>query len=407
MVGFLTEVAYILPPAMIWHVDSPYAKAFAVGMIVTGIMHVTTVRAIHLPVGVLGLLAIVVLTLAFNSSFWLETNDYIRLCYSTATIIAAVGYGFGALLQSHALHRKAAADRAEAQAANAAKSRFLAQVSHELRTPLNAILGLGHAELALNPTPETKARMGILVQSAENLTLILDDILDMSAIQAGAVPIRITRADPEVAIGSMVALYRSSFADKGLDLQVNLQSDLPRAALFDPQRLRQCLGNLLSNALKYTLQGRVEVRAFRHGQEVLAIEVCDTGPGIRPSEREAIFAPFHRGPGFEPGTGLGLAISRALARQMGGDLVLQPTESGAKFLLTLKILAVLDAPGEPAVAPPQALDLTGRCILVVDDISTNRLVAGTYLRLLGARVVEAASGDAALIILHGYFSCLS
>lgn len=398
--GFLTEIAFILPPAMIWHVDSAYAKAFAVGMIVTGMMHVTTVRAIHLPVGVLGLLAIVGVSLAFNSFYWVQIKDYVSLGYSTVTVLAAVGYGFGALLQTHALHREAAADRAEADAANAAKSRFLAQVSHELRTPLNAILGLGHAELALNPTPETKARMGILVQSAENLTLILDDILDMSAIQAGAMPIRINRADPVAAISSMVALYRPGFASKGLDLQIYLENDLPRSALFDPQRLRQCLGNLMSNALKYTTAGSVSIKAYCTRPDMLAIEVSDTGPGIAPALREAVFAPFHRGPGFEPGTGLGLAISRALARQMGGDLVLQPTETGAKFLLSLKIEASATLPRDLGAARPEALNLAGRCILVVDDISTNRLVAGTYLRLLGARVVDAASGDEALLVLR-------
>ena len=403
--GFLTEIAYILPPAMVWHLESPYAKAFSVGMIVTGIMHVTTVRAIHLPVGVLGLLAIVGVTLTYNSLYWLDQSDFPGLGFSTVPILAALGYGFGTLLQTHKLHRKAAADRVEAQAANAAKTRFLAQISHELRTPLNAILGLGHAEMALNPAPETKARMEILVQSAESLTLILDDILDMSAIQSGAVPIRIIRADPVAAITATVALYRPMFVAKGLDLGVDLAGelagDLPRAGMLDPQRLRQCLGNLLSNALKYTAQGRVTIRVLRAAPEMLAIEVSDTGPGIAPDAREAVFAPFHRGPGLESGSGLGLAISRALARQMGGDLVLQPTENGARFLLTLQVRAPGAAEIEVPSAPLPPLSLAGRRVLVVDDIATNRLVAATYLRLLGAAVLDAASGDDAVAVLRG------
>jgi CheY-like chemotaxis protein len=164
--------------------------------------------------------------------------------------------------------------------------------------------------------------------------------------------------------------------------------------MIDPHRLRQCLSNLLSNALKYTDAGRISVTASTGAEGALVLDVVDTGPGISAQVRDQIFQPFHRGTDQQTGSGLGLAISRGFARQMGGDLVLRPSADGAHFQLCLPMAA----PPTSRVAPvaPSALDLSGRRILVVDDIATNRMVACAYVQFFGAFTDQAVTGAEAL-----------
>ncbi|WP_232209662.1 ATP-binding protein [Rhodobacter ferrooxidans] len=401
---YVTELGFAAPPALIWHLDGPYMKAFAVGMLVSSMLHVVTVRAIHLPLGLAGLAAIATAGLVSNSAHWLHLRDITSLVFTTFCALLVLGYATGALVQTHILNRNVAADRAQALAANAAKGRFLAQMSHELRTPLNAILGMGHAELRRNPDALGQERLEVLVAAASGLSTMLDDILDVSAVEEGRMQIHPAAVDPAAEIAATVALFRPSFDEAGLRLNLDLAADLPAFVRLDPQRLRQCLSNLLSNALKYAARGEVTLQVCRTA-DLLRIAVTDTGPGIAEAQREAIFQPFVRGGAVSPvdgGRGLGLAICRELARLMGGDLVLAdgPTPAdapqGACFVLTLA------APTTEAPAPapaPQTLPLAGQRVLTVDDISTNRLVAATYLNLLGVAALEADSGAAALALL--------
>ena len=401
---FILELAFSIVPAMMWHVEGPYMKAFAVGLAVTSIMHVSTVRAIHLPMGLTGFAAISSAAITTNAILWIHKGDYAALAYTTVCAIAGLGYALGAILSNNQLHKETARGRAEAQAANAAKGTFLAQMSHELRTPLNAILGMGHAELRRTNDPVSVERLSVLISSAEGLSTILDDILDMSAIQGGHLPIRRAAIDLGAEIAAAAALFRPQIEEAGLILVVDLPATLPKWVLLDAQRLRQCLSNLLSNALKNTAQGQISICAsrvaFDDTTSLLRIEVADTGPGIALERVAAMFEPFVRGPGTSLGTGLGLSITRALARQMGGDLQLeQPAPaapSGAHFILTLALEDAVAPKILQAVAIAPPIDLTGRRVLVVDDIASNRLVAVTYLRYFGADAVEAPSGAAAL-----------
>jgi two-component system, sensor histidine kinase len=164
--------------------------------------------------------------------------------------------------------------------------------------------------------------------------------------------------------------------------------------LIDGQRVRQCLGNLIGNALKHSSRGPVTV-TVRYHRGRLQIDVADQGKGIPAALQERVFEPFFRGAGETPGVGLGLAISRAVARQMGGDLVLMPAAQGTTFRLTIP------APEAEATQDARGLsDFRDRVILVVDDIATNRLVAAQLLLAAGARPVEAASGPEALARLE-------
>jgi two-component system, sensor histidine kinase len=401
---FILEMSFSIVPGMMWHLEGPYMKAFAIGLALTSIMHVSTVRAIHLRMGFVALAAICSSALVSNALLWINKGDFSSLAFTTVCAIAGLGYAVGATVSNNQLHRETARGRAEAQAANAAKGTFLAQMSHELRTPLNAILGMGHAELRRTDDPVSLERLEVLISSAEGLSTILDDILDMSAIQGGHLPIRRAAINLRTEISATAALFRPQIEEAGLTLVLDLPQTLPAWVLLDAQRLRQCLSNLLSNALKNTGQGQISIRASRITSEdagaLLRIEVADTGPGIAAEHASAMFEPFVRGPGTSLGTGLGLSITRALAQQMGGDLQLEPpvpgAPSGAHFSLTL----ALEETANPKISQPVAIappiDLAGCRVLVVDDIASNRLVAGTYLRYFGATPIEAPSGAAAL-----------
>jgi len=395
---FLMELAYTVPCLMIWQQHAPFAKALAVGLVSMTLFQLTTVRAIHLPFGMAGWLAVAATTLLGNGWYWLSHDDLAGFTASTLGVVAAILYTLAAMLSNHQLHLEISRRGDEADAGNRAKGRFLAQMSHELRTPLNAILGMGEAELASTRDPGTKDRMQTLVASARGLALILDDILEMSALNETGLPIRPVVCTPQEVVAATVALFRPVYATAGLRLTLICAADLPPAALLDPQRLRQCLSNLLSNALKFTEAGGVTVQVgYLASSELLQIDVADTGTGIAAQEAERAFQPFQRGGKVQSGSGLGLAISRGLARQMGGDLVLLPSAQGALFRLTLR---VTPQPVGAARVPEQPLDLSGRRVLVVDDIATNRLVAAAYLRRLAATVAEAESGDAALAAIR-------
>ncbi len=401
---FILEMAFSIMPAMMWHVEGPYMKAFAVGLAVTSILHVSTVRAIHLPMALTAFAAIGSAAVASNAWLWINKGDLASLAFTTVCAVAGLGYALGAILSNNKLHRETANGRAEAQAANNAKGAFLAQMSHELRTPLNAILGMGHAELRRTNDPVSIERLSVLISSAEGLSTILDDILDMSSLQGGHLPIRRHAASVRSEIAATTALFRPQIEEAGLTLILDLPETLPDWALLDAQRLRQCLSNLLSNALKNTATGQISLiatRIVRAGEgPLLQIEVTDTGPGIAPDIADALFEPFVRGPGASLGTGLGLSITRALAQQMGGDLRLRmpnPGEpAGAHFILTLALTETFSPHAALADTRAALINLAGRKVLVVDDIATNRLVAVTYLRYFGADAVEAASGAAAL-----------
>lgn len=407
VMGFLIQFAYVIPPALIWHNDTEYAKAFAIGMVLSRLLHLVSVVSTHLPLGMAGFIAVSVVVMSSSTVYWLRMMDIPGLVIGSICALAVLFYCLSAMLACNRLHRETAAGQREALAANAAKGRFLAMMSHELRTPLNAILGMGHAERQRSTDAIGRERLGVLITSAESLGTILDDILDMSAIQQGKMPIRPRPTQLRDEVSMVIDLFRPRADETKVRITMDLAPDVPRRALTDPQRLRQCLSNLLSNALKHTERGEVRVEARMaprvQAAPLLRIEVSDSGRGVPQDWAETIFIPFARGPGVGLGNGLGLSISRALARQMGGDLRLlpqHPGEQGARFVLTIEIETLPDLPPASPAESCGTASLAGRVVLAVDDLATNRLVALTYLRLLGAVAIEAASGDEALATLQ-------
>ncbi len=394
----LSQICYMLAPALAWLHPDVFAKAYAVGAFLISIVHIATIRTVHFPLAMGALIPAALIALGANTMYWIKVENGAGLAISTLCVIAVAHFARITMATVHQLHQEMFRDQQAAEAANDAKSRFLAQMSHELRTPLNAILGMGIAELAGAGSVASRERLTTMVQSARSLAVLLDDILDMSAVQAGQLPIKPVALNLHAEVGAAVALFRQQIADSGQSMTYAIAEDVPDFAHIDGQRLRQCLSNVIANAIKYAGSGTIDIAVRRQGSDLFSIAVTDSGPGVPEALRESIFEPFQRGDSQLPGTGLGLSISRTLARRMGGDLALVPSAKGAKFLLSFALQPAVAAD----VAAPQATvlaDLGGKRVLVVDDVGTNRLVAMAYLRIMGATPSEAPGGAAALDML--------
>lgn len=401
----MTALIFAILAGLVWSAETPHSKAFAVALVMGSLMHLSTVRAIHLPIGIAGLIGTAIAVLTANTHYWIKSADFAGLGFSTAACFVALAFALTSAMSNHQLHRSMARSEKAARAADEAKGRFLARMSHELRTPLNAIIGMSQAELSTanaeaEPDAARVQRLQTLTESARTLALMVDDISDLDAIGRGRLSLRpmILQLEPE--LRAITDVYVTRAARMGITYTTSTEGELPEYVRLDRVRLRQCLGNLLNNALRHGAPGPIHTN-FRYIDEpargrILQIEVRDGGPGIAKADRAAIFTAFHKGNVASAGSGLGLAISRELARSMGGDLELLPSEAGAAFRLSLPTEKT--APPEAPAAVP---DLTGRAVLVVDDVATNRLVAAAYLQELGAQPILVSSGHEALDVLAG------
>jgi len=289
-----------------------------------------------------------------------------------------------------------------AEAATAAKSNFLASVSHEIRTPMNGIVGVMNLLRRENLTDEGRVLLTEAVACSDMLTQLINDVLDFSKIEAGKLELSTTIDSPQTIAKGVTNLLRPLATGKGLHLRLIARSDIGFAEV-DSVRLRQCLFNVIGNAVKFTDAGGVEVRltTLGHGPERrLRCEVQDTGIGVPESARATLFGQFEQADNTTTrrfgGTGLGLAISRKLARMMGGELDYD-SQPGAGSTFWLEIAAPEAA--APALAEADDLSATplqGLRVLVVDDNRINRIVAVKSLEALGAEAVAVDSGAEAI-----------
>lgn len=301
-----------------------------------------------------------------------------------------------------------------AEAATRAKSQFLANMSHEIRTPMNAILGyaqLLHRDQALGPTQ--RRQLEVIRSSGEHLLTLINDILEMSKIEAGRSSLSIAPFSPASLIGEVERMFTGLARDKGLSLSTVLDAGLPEAVQGDAVKVRQVLINLLSNAVKFTEHGSVglEASALRveAGRLLLTITVSDTGPGIRPADLERIFNAFDQSDAGArtSGTGLGLAISAHFAELMQGHIDVD-SALGRGSTFTFAFEAEDASRGELALVrgPELAVGLEpGQPVprvLVVDDVATNRELLVELLSSIGFEVRTAADGETALD-LHDVF----
>jgi PAS domain S-box-containing protein len=311
-----------------------------------------------------------------------------------------------AIAQTKAIAAEALAQAlARAEAANEAKSAFLAIMSHEIRTPLNGVLGMVQAIAADELAPVQRARLQVVRQSGETLLAILNDVLDLSKIEAGRLELEsITFSLSAVAAGCQAAFTNVAMS-KGLSFLFAIDDDAQGVYQGDPTRVRQILYNLLSNAMKFTAAGEVSVRLSRL-KDNLIIVVKDTGMGMTPEQKERLFQKFAQADASTTrkfgGTGLGLAIARELAVAMGGDIEAQSAlGEGATFTVRLGLPWVgpdVEGPHAPmaqGVVRDQA-DFEALRVLVAEDNEINQLVIRTLLQQVGVDPFIVANGQLAL-----------
>ncbi|WP_445191606.1 ATP-binding response regulator [Sphingomonas sp. Tas61C01] len=283
-----------------------------------------------------------------------------------------------------------------AEAANAAKTRYLVAVSHEIRSPLNAIYGYAQLLERDDAIPPVEAG-GVIRRSAEHLTNLVEGLLDISRIESGVLQLRRDVVRLPALLDHIVDMFRMQAAAKNLTLAYKVEGRLPPFVRADEKRLRQILINLLSNAIKYTQVGGATL-TVRYRSQTALIEVTDTGIGIAPDDIDRIFEPFERGSSpeaaLQPGIGLGLAITRVLARILGGE-VTATSELGRGSSFQFRML--LPEPMEPPESTPTHDRLIGyrgdrKTILIIDDNSSQLVVVQHLLRPLGFQVFAATGG---------------
>jgi len=314
----------------------------------------------------------------------------------------ARGTAYGSHVDISALkrqERRATAAREEADRSNAAKSAFLAMMSHEVRTPLNGVIGMNNLLLGTVLDARQRFYVETVRNSAESLLGIINDVLDLSKLEAGKFSLETIPFSLDAVIEGVLRLMAPRAAERGLRLETRqLGSALPAWLAGDPLRIRQVLLNLVSNAIKFTEAGKVTVAAGIGPDGQLRVEVCDTGIGLDPTQIDRLFEQFEQADNTISrrfgGTGLGLHICRLLVEMMEGRIGAAPRPGGGSRFWFALPLAVVPAPAE--AEPPAAVASAGGRVLVVDDNGVNRQIAQAILARAGFLVETVESGAAAL-----------
>jgi signal transduction histidine kinase/ActR/RegA family two-component response regulator len=298
--------------------------------------------------------------------------------------------------------------RKEAEAASHSKSAFLANMSHEIRTPLNGIMGMAQVLEGTELDQAQKEFVSTILDSGKTLMALLNDVLDLSKIEAGKFDIVPTDASIHHMLRRQLKLWKPRAEEKGLELSLAFDADLPAYISFDTVRVQQCVSNLVSNAIKFTKYGAVEIFAsakeLKDGGHLIDIRVKDTGPGMDPETLARLFKPFSQADETiqrsHGGTGLGLSITRRLAELMGGTATAtSELGKGSIFRISFRAAPAKSQPEAGVHARPasqgdlrEQLKQSNLRVLLVDDHPINRQVASLFLRPFNMRIIEAVNG---------------
>jgi signal transduction histidine kinase/ActR/RegA family two-component response regulator len=361
------------------------------------------------------------LSIPFLSSFMLgiESSDYplsvILINSGAAAIVTSlpiVAYCMGLVRRLRETKYQLKGAVAAAEAANAAKSSFLANMSHEIRTPLNGMLGMADVLSQEHLSPLQTDCVGTIRESGKSLMAILNDVLDLSKIEAGKLEISAVDSNLHLVFFSIHKLFLPRAEEKNITLTLQLGESVPRRLRFDTVRVRQCVSNLVSNAVKFTETGNIVISVSaamaRGGLRVVTVDVSDTGIGMSEEVMSRLFSDYAQADASTSrkfgGSGLGLAISRKLAQLMDGDVTMK-SKAGEGTVFTFQFKA---APAQPQTVSHEAplsprpggdSILDGLRVLLVDDNAVNRKVARMLLKPTRMAFVEAENGQQALDLL--------
>ena len=301
-----------------------------------------------------------------------------------------------------AANAEARLERQKAEVASAAKSDFLAVISHEIRTPMNAVISAANLLRRTRLDREQREHVSMLLDAGDVLVGLLNDVLDLSKIEAGRMTLESSVMDLRDKLGSLGRLWGPKAEANGVRLKIEVEPDVPDCVRTDPLRLQQMLFNLLSNAVKFTDEGSITVSVdWRAADSRLIIAVTDTGCGIPESRLAHVFDSFEQVDAGTTrkygGTGLGLAISRRLAEIMGGRLTAESVEGeGSTFVLSLPLEAVAKPATEARRRVAEEAGLKGKVILAADDHAVNRRILSLLLEPHGCTILLVENGAEAV-----------
>ncbi len=395
--------------ASVWHdhhgINSPLVPIIALGPVMSGFIAGRRAAWVFWIIGsvllsVLFLISITHPPVVAGAGYVVESKRFFQAIF-TLSLAAIIAVNLHERLYSTLREMRMNAERANR--AEAAKSEFLATMSHELRTPLNGVIGLTDALISGDLPARERELAQTIRRSGESLLLILNDLLDLSKVEAGMLSIEQRNCDLRELVRQVVDNWRENAVTKGLILNGNVSGDIPDMVMIDDHRTRQVLQNLISNGVKFTSHGHVSLHLhgtrLADGRYHLDFRITDTGKGIPPEMFERIFAPFEQGESGTTrrygGTGLGLPISRRLTELMGGAIRVERSDaSGTTFLLSLEAKIATEASlasGNEKMAS-QGVTLKGLKVLVAEDNEINRLVVGEFLKSWDVAVDFAVDG---------------
>jgi signal transduction histidine kinase/ActR/RegA family two-component response regulator len=417
-VAMITGAFWAAAPVLAWLSPGPFGHELAVGYLACGYLLVFTQlrhspkQAFVISSPYTAVSIWIAATLWGKPEFWgfLAILPFMWSGLAVHIILGLVAQAKITAFQDHQAHliEELEAARDKADAANKAKSAFLGVISHELRTPMNGVLGAAQLLSATRLDGTQKEYVSIVRNSGDNLLALLNDILDLTKIEADRMALEAIEIDVHELVERVGATWSARATEKAINYEVELGDAVPSVVVGDPTRLSQIVHNLLSNAIKFTEKGAVALHVsadrLNETRAKLTFRISDTGPGIAAGDVERLFQPFTQLDASSTrrfgGTGLGLTICRRLAALMGGELTVESeVGKGSTFVLTIEtdVRAWAAVKIDEAVTAEVDQDKCLR-VLVVEDHPVNRMIIEAWLTSAGHCAISAENGEAALAL---------